>query len=153
MANTYSRIYIHLIFSVKGRGNLLEKPWRQEVFKYMTGIIAGKDQKSIIVNGIADHVHVFVGLSPSMKLSDLVREIKNNSSNFINKRNFLVGKFEWQEGYGAFSHSHSQIEMVYDYILKQEEHHKRKNFQEEYLSFLESFQIEYKEKYLFDWLN
>lgn len=119
----------------------------------MTGIIAGKDQKSIIVNGIADHVHVFVGLSPSMKLSDLVREIKNNSSNFINKRNFLVGKFEWQEGYSAFSHSHSQVERVYNYILKQEEHHKRKNFQEEYLSFLESFQIEYKEKYLFDWLD
>jgi putative transposase len=138
---------------VKGRGNFLQKSWRQEVFKYMMGIIAAKNQKSIIVNGVADHVHVFIGLSPIMKLSDLVREIKSNSSNFINKRNFLAGKFEWQEGYGAFSCSHSQVEKVYNYILNQEEHHKKKNFQEEYLSFLESFQIEYKEKYLFDWLD
>jgi REP element-mobilizing transposase RayT len=105
------------------------------------------------VNGVADHVHVFVGLKPSMNISDLVRDIKNNSSKFINEQKFLKGKFSWQEGYGAFSYAHSQIENVYQYILKQEEHHKKKTFKEEYLDFLQKFEIEYNEKYLFEWLE
>lgn len=105
------------------------------------------------MNGVADHVHVFVGLKPSMNISDLVRDIKNNSSKFINEQKFLKGKFSWQEGYGAFSYAHSQIENVYQYILKQEEHHKKKTFKEEYLDFLQKFEIEYNEKYLFEWLE
>jgi len=131
----------------------LEKTWRQEVFKYMAGIIKAKDQKPIIVNGTADHVHVFVGLKPSMSISDLIRDIKNNSSKFINEQGWVNGKFSWQEGYGVFSYAHSQIENVYQYILKQEEHHRRKTFRDEYLDFLQKFDVEYDEKYLFDWLN
>ena len=151
MANTFSQIYIQAVFSVKGRGNFLMKPWRDEVFKYMSGIIKGKGQKPIIVNGVEDHVHLFVGLKPSMSVSDLVRDVKNNTSNFINEQRFLRGKFSWQEGHGSFSYGHSQIEQVYQYILKQEEHHRKKTFKEEYLEFLRKFEIEYEERYLFDW--
>ncbi len=153
MPSTFSQIYIQYIFSVKGRENLLQKPWRDEVFKYISGIITGKNQKTIIVNGVTDHVHVFVGLQPAMRISDLVRDIKNNSTNFINEQKFLRGKFAWQEGYGAFSYSHSQIENVYQYITNQEKHHRKKTFKEEYIDFLHKFEIEYDEKYLFEWLD
>ena len=153
MASTYSQIYIQYVFAVKGRKNLLHKAWREEVFKYISGIIKAKDQKPIIVNGVADHVHVFVGLKPSMCISDLVRDIKNNSSKFINEQGWINGKFSWQEGYGAFSYAHSQIDNVYHYILNQEEHHRKKTFKEEYLEFLQKFEVEYDDKYLFDWLD
>jgi REP element-mobilizing transposase RayT len=151
MAGTFSQIYIQIVFAVNGRTNLLQKPWREEVFKYMAGIINGKNQKPIIVNGVANHVHLFVGLKPSMSVSDLVRDIKNNSSNFINDQKFVRGKFSWQEGFGSFSYSHSQIEQVYQYILNQEEHHRKKTFKEEYLDFLKKFEVDYDEKYLFEW--
>jgi len=153
MAGTFSQIYIQYVFAVKGRENLLLNPWRDEVFKYIAGIIKGKNQKPIIVNGVADHVHAFVGLIPSMNISDLIRDIKNNSSNFINERKYLKGKFSWQEGYGAFSYAHSQIESVYQYIANQEQHHKRKTFREEYIDFLKKFEIEFNEKYLFEWAD
>jgi REP element-mobilizing transposase RayT len=153
MAGTFSQIYIQYVFTVKGRQNLMQKPWRNEVFKYIAGIIKAKGQKSIIVNGVADHIHVFVGLRPSICISDLVRDIKNNSSKFINEQGWLKGKFSWQEGYGAFSYAHSQIENVYQYILNQEEHHRRKTFREEYLDFLQKFEVEYDKKYLFEWLD
>ncbi|MFN8432020.1 MAG: IS200/IS605 family transposase [Spirosomataceae bacterium] len=153
MANTYSQIYIQVVFAVKGRENLLQKSWRDEVFKYISGIIIQKGQKSIIVNGVSDHVHIFVGLKPDMPLSDLVRDIKSNSSKFINEKNFLKGKFEWQVGYGAFSYAHSQLDAVYQYILNQEEHHKKKTFKVEYLGFLEKFKVEYNDKYLFEWID
>jgi REP element-mobilizing transposase RayT len=151
MPNTYSQIYIQYVFAVQGRQNQLLKPWRDEVFKYISGIIKEKNQKPIIVNGVADHVHVFVGIKPSMNISNLVRDIKNSSSKFINEQKFIKSKFSWQEGYGAFSYAHSQIENVYQYILNQEEHHKKKTFKEEYLDFLQKFGIEYDEKYLFEW--
>ncbi len=153
MASTKTQIYIQYVFAVKGRENLLQKPWRDEVFKYMAGIIQGKNQKPIIVNGVADHVHVFVGLRPAMSISDLVRDIKNNSSNFINDHKFVKGKFSWQEGYGAFSYAHSQLNEVYQYIINQEEHHHKKSFKEEYLNFLQKFDIKYDERYLFDWME
>lgn len=153
MAGTFSQIYIQVVFAVKGRENLLQKPWRDEVFKYMAGIIKVKSQKPIIVNGVGDHVHLFIGLKPSMCLSDLVRDIKNNTTNFINNKKLIKSKFAWQEGYGAFSYSHSQMHIVYQYILNQEEHHRRKSFKEEYLEFLERFEIEHDEKYLFEWLD
>jgi putative transposase len=153
MSGTYSQIYIQYVFAVKGKQNLLKKPWRDEVFKYISGIIKAKNQKPIIVNGVEDHVHVFVGLKPSMCISDLVRDIKNNSSKFINEQKFLSVKFSWQEGYGVFSYSHSHIDSVYNYIANQEEHHKKRTFKEEYLDFLEKFQVEHNEKYLFDWLE
>ncbi len=112
-----------------------------------------KTKKSIIVNGMPDHIHAFIGLKPSMAASDLVRDIKNNSSNFINDNKFIKGKFCWQEGFGIFSYSHSQIQNVYNYILNQEEHHKKKTFKIEYLEYLKHFEIEYNEKYLFDWIE
>jgi len=153
MAGTYTQIYIQYVFAVKGRENLLQKHWRDEVFKYMAGIIKGKGQKPIIVNGVENHVHVFVGLKPSMSISDLVRDIKNNSTNFINEQKYVNKRFQWQEGYGAFSYAHSQINDVYQYILNQEAHHAKKTFHEEYLDFLQKFEIEYDERYLFDWLE
>ncbi|MBK8781950.1 MAG: IS200/IS605 family transposase [Anaerolineales bacterium] len=153
MANTYSQIYIQIVFAVQGRQNLLAKEWRQEVFKYMAGIIKNKGQKPIIVNGVDDHVHAFVGLKPAMALSDLVRDIKNNSSNFINDNHWAKGKFNWQEGYGAFSYSHSQVEDVYSYILNQEQHHTKQTFQDEYIGFLKKFEIEHDVKYLFEWIQ
>lgn len=153
MANTYSQIYIQIVFAVQGRQNLLAKEWRQEVFKYMSGIIKNKGQKPIIVNGVEDHVHAFVGSKPAMALSDLVRDIKNNSSKFINDNNWIKGKFNWQEGYGAFSYSHSQVEDVYNYILNQEQHHTKQTFQDEYMGFLKKFEIEHDVKYLFEWIQ
>ena len=152
-AGTFSQIYIQLVFVVKGRENLLKKDFREEVFRYMTGIIKAKGQKSIIVNGVEDHVHLFVGLKPSMKLSDLVRDVKNNTSNFINDKKFVKGHFAWQEGYGAFSYSQSHLERVYQYILNQEKHHEKKSFKKEYLELLEHFRIEYKDEFLFDFLE
>ena len=153
MAGTYSQIYIQVVFAVKGRENLIGKQWQTELHKYISGIIKAKEQKSIIVNGVADHIHGFIGLKPSMSISDLVRDIKNNSSKFINEKNWVKRKFQWQEGYGAFSYSHSQIEQVYNYILNQEEHHKKKTFKEEYIDFLNKFGIEHKPEYLFEWIE
>jgi REP element-mobilizing transposase RayT len=153
MAGTFSQLYIQTLFAVKGRENLIDKRWRDELCKYISGIITGKGQKSIIVNGVADHIHCFIGLKPSMSISDLMRDVKNNSSKFINEKGFIKGKFSWQEGYGAFSYSHSQIEQVYNYILNQEMHHQKKTFKDEYLEFLSRYEIDYKTDYLFDWLD
>ncbi len=153
MAGTYSQLYIQVVFAVKGRKNLISKEWRNELHKYISGIIKEKQQKPIIVNGVADHIHCFIGLKPTMPISDLVRDIKNNSSKFINERGFVEGKFQWQEGYGVFSYAHSQIDKVYNYILNQEEHHRKQTFKEEYLAFLKKFEVEHKEEFLFDWLE
>ena len=151
MPGTFSQLYIQIVFAVKGRENLISKNWSTVLHKYIAGIINGKNQKPIIVNGLPDHIHVFVGLRPAMAIADLVRDIKNNSSNFINERKFVKGKFSWQEGYGAFSYSHEQINKVYHYILNQEVHHQKLSFQEEYLTLLKEFDIAFEEKYLFEW--
>jgi len=153
MAGTFSQIYIQIVFAVKGRENLIGNSWKDELHKYISGIITNKGQKSIIVNGVSDHIHLFVGLKPSIAISDLVRDIKNNSGNFINDKKFVRGKFSWQKGHGTFSYAHSQIEQVYNYILNQEQHHHKKTFKEEYLYFLQKFEIEYNEKYLFEWIG
>ncbi len=152
MAGTFTQNYIQVVFAVKGRENLISKQWKNELHKYIAGIIKAKEQKSIIVNGVADHVHCFIGLKPSMALADLVRDIKNNSSKFVNEKGWVKGKFKWQEGYGAFSYAHSQIEQVYNYILNQEAHHEKKTFKEEYVDFLNKFEIEHKPEYLFEWI-
>jgi REP element-mobilizing transposase RayT len=153
MAGTFSQIYIQIVFAVKGRQNLISSDWKEELHKYIAGIIKGKDQKPIIVNGMPDHIHAFVGLKPSMSISDLARDIKNNSSKFVNEQRLVRGRFSWQEGYGAFSYSHSHIERVYNYILNQEKHHKRKMFREEYLELLDKFRVKYSEEYLFEWIE
>lgn len=153
MPSTYSQVYVQVVFAVKGRKNLIAKEWKDELYKYIAGIISGKGQKPIIVNGVADHIHIFIGLRPTAAISDLVRDIKNNSSNFINNSKFIQGHFSWQEGFGAFSYSHSQIDLVYKYILNQEQHHQKKTFREEYLDMLNKYGIEYQEKYLFEWID
>jgi len=153
MAGTYLQLYIHIVFAVKGRDNLIGDSWKNDLYKYICGIIKNKKQKPIIVNGVADHIHLLISLNSGTAISGLVRDIKNNSSNFINKNKFVKGKFHWQNGYGAFSYSQSQVTNVYDYILNQEKHHKRKTFKEEYQGLLKKFEIEYNEKYLFDWIT
>ena len=153
MPGTYSQVYLQVVFAVQGRDNLIAKSWKEDLNKYISGIITNKGQKSIIVNGMHDHIHAFIGLKPSMAVSDLVRDIKNNSSKFINKNRFVKGKFSWQKGYGVFSYSHSHIEQVYNYILNQEKHHRKRTFKEEYIEFLHKFQIEYDEQYLFEWID
>ena len=150
--NIFTNLY-PIVFAVKDRENLIKKNWKDELHKYVSGIIKAKEQKPIIVNGMPDHIHAFIGLRPSMAISDLVRDIKNNSSNFINDRKLVNGKFSWQEGYGASSYAHSQIDAVYNYILNQEEHHRKKTFREEYLDFLKKFEVQYNEKYLFEWIE
>lgn len=139
MAGTFSQIYIQIVFAVKGRKNLIQPEWKSSLFKYISGIIENKGHKSIIVNGVSDNVNIFVGMKPAMAISDLVRDIKNNSSNFINDQKFTKKKFPWQEGYGAFSYAHSQVGAVYNYILNQEQHHRKVSFKDEYHEFLKNF--------------
>ena len=153
MANTYSQIYIQIIFAVKGRENLIKKEKREELHKYITGIVSNRDQKLLAIFAMSDHVHILVGMKPNIALSDLVRDIKAGSSKFINENKWINGKFNWQEGYGGFSYSKSHLDNVIKYILNQEEHHKKQTFKEEYHSFLEKFKIEYNEKYLFEWIE
>ena len=153
MAGTFSQLYIHIVFAVKGRENLIGNTWKDDLHKYIAGIIKGKNQKPIIINGMPDHIHCFIGLKPTIAISDLVRDIKNNSSKFINDKKLVRGKFSWQEGYGAFSYSHSHIQDVYNYILNQKDHHKRKTFKEEYLELMKKFEIDYNENYLFKWID
>ncbi len=153
MANTYTQIYIHVVFAVQGRQNLIPEEHKEELHKYITGIVQNKKQKLIAINSMPDHSHIFIGMKPSLALSDLVRDIKNNSSNFINEKKWVRGKFNWQEGFGAFSYGHSQIEVVVKYIQNQEQYHTKKTFKEEYLEMLKKFDVEYDEKYLFKWVD
>lgn len=153
MANTYSQVYIQIVFAVKGRQNLIAKENREELHKFITGIVTNRDQKLLAIFAMPDHVHILVGMKPNISISDLVRDIKAGSSKFINDSKWINGKFNWQEGFGAFSYSKSNLDNVVKYILNQEEHHKKKTFKNEYLDFLEKFQIEYNEKYLFEWIE
>jgi putative transposase len=150
MANTYSQIYIQIVFAVAGRMNLIEKKWKDELYKYISGIIRNNDQKLIAIGGTENHIHILIGIKPTIALSDLVRDVKANSSRFVNEKKFAQGKFSWQQGFGAFSYSHSHLSDVIRYIQHQEEHHKTKNFKDEYLKFLKKYEVDYDEKYLFD---
>ena len=153
MANTYSQIYIQIVFAVKGRQNLIAKENREELHKFITGIVTNREQKLLSIFAMPDHVHILVGMKPSISISDLVRDIKAGSSKFINDSKWINGKFNWQEGFGAFSYSKSNLDNVVKYILNQEEHHKKRTFKEEYLNFLKKFEIEYDEKYVFEWIE
>ncbi|MEZ7506189.1 IS200/IS605 family transposase [Flavobacterium sp. Arc2] len=150
MANTYTQIYLHIVFSVKGRNNLISKKWKDELYKYITGIVTNEGQKLIAINGMPDHIHILIGLKPDKSLSDMVRDVKANSSRFINDKKWINGKFEWQTGFGAFSYNHSQLTNVINYIQNQEEHHKKKTFKEEYIEFLKAFDVDYKNEYIFE---
>ncbi|SIS78949.1 REP element-mobilizing transposase RayT [Chryseobacterium piscicola] len=153
MANTYTQIYIQIVFAVKGRQNLISKENREELHKFITGIVSNRGQKLFAVFAMPDHVHILVSINPNISISDLVRDIKAGSSKFINDKKWMTEKFNWQEGYGAFSYSKSNVDLVVKYILNQEEHHKNKSFKNEYLEFLEKFEIEYDSKYLFEWIE
>lgn len=149
----YTQLYIQIVFAVKNRKALLHKDIRPRVFEYISGIITGMNHKTIIVNGVSNHIHVFMGLNPVKSISETVYEIKRSSSLFINNERLCKSKFSWQEGYGAFSYEKSLVEIVYNYILNQEVHHKKLTFREEYIQFLEKFEIEYDERFLFDFME
>ena len=150
MADTYTQLYIHIVFAVKGRQSLIPKQHKEALHQYITRIITNKKQTVIRINSMPDHIHVLVGMTPDIALSDLVRDIKANSSKFINKKAWIGGRFEWQAGFGAFSYSHSQLDAVVRYIKNQEAHHSRQTFREEYLEFLKRFNVPYDPKYVFD---
>jgi REP element-mobilizing transposase RayT len=153
MANTYSQIYIQVVFAVEGRQNLIPQPHKEELHKFITGIVRERGQKLLAVHCMPDHTHVLIGLKPSMALSNVVRDVKNGSTNFINRKGWVVGRFGWQEGFGAFSYGHSQLTSIINYIRDQERHHARSSFAEEYARFLEKYEIEHDVQYLFKQLN
>lgn len=150
MANTYHQIYIQAVFAVKYRAAVLDKDWRASVFSVIGNIINETGCKTIIVNGVEDHVHCFFGLKPTISISELMKTVKAKSSKYINDNRFTLNRFEWQEGYGAFSYSNSQINVVFKYIKNQEKHHAKKTFKEEYVATLEEFQIPYDERFIFE---
>ena len=153
MANTYSQIYIQLIFAVHGRQSLISKFHREELQQFITGIVQKREQKMLSVFCMPDHTHLLIGLNPKTAVSDLVRDIKAGSSKYINDRHWLNRKFSWQAGFGAFSYSKSQIDRVVKYILNQEQHHHKSTFKEEYIDFLKKFEIEFDEKYFFEFID
>jgi REP element-mobilizing transposase RayT len=153
MANTYTQCYFHLVFAVKNRDALIRKVWKDELEKYITGIVQNNRHKMLAIGSMPDHIHILLGYNVNQLIPDLVEEIKTSSNSLIKGKKLSEFRFEWQKGYGAFTHSHSQIDIVAKYILSQEEHHKRKSFKEEYFDILEKNNVEFKEEYLFDFLN
>jgi REP element-mobilizing transposase RayT len=153
MAGSYSQIYIQVVFAVRSRESLIRPEWENELYKYISGIVQNKGQKMLAINGMPDHLHFFIGMRPSCCLSDLIREIKKSSNDYIKEQGFCKFQFNWQEGYGAFSYSHSQIGNVINYIANQKEHHKTKTFKEEYVEFLKKFNISFEEQFLFHWID
>jgi putative transposase len=149
MANTYTQIHIHFVFAVKFRHGIIQSKWKEDLYKYIAGIIQNNNHKLLAINGMPDHIHILIGLRPAQSISDLMKEVKQSSSKWINDNKLTDGHFEWQEGYGAFSYGKSQISQVINYIQNQELHHKKKTFKEEYLDFLEKFEIDYDEKFIF----
>jgi len=150
---TFTQLYIQLVFSPKHRDRLLIEQYRPRIFEYLSGITTNLGHKSIIINGVSDHVHLFLGLNPKISISETVKELKRSSGIFINEQRFFHDKFEWQEGYGGFSYGKSQVENVYNYIRNQEHHHQKRTFREEYLEFLKKYEIEFEEQYLFEFFD
>ncbi len=150
MASTYTQIYIHTVMVVKGRMNHISPEWKNQLCKYITGIVLHKKCKVMVINGMHDHLHILLSIGPDRALSDLMRDIKANSSRWINEKRYISGKFEWQTGFGAFSVSKSQVEKVARYIEKQEVHHRKKTFREEYVGFLQAYSVDYKAEFIFE---
>lgn len=149
MANTYTQIHIQLVFVVKFRNGLISLSWKEELYKYIAGIISENNHKLLAINGMPDHLHIFVGLRPTQSISDLCMRVKASSSKWINSKGFLKCRFEWQEGFGAFSYSKVEVPKIINYIRNQETHHKSKSFKEEYEKFLKDFEVDYEERYIF----
>ena len=148
MPNTYTQIHLQLVFAVKFRAAVIEPHWKNELYKYITGIITTQGHKLISINGVADHVHILIGFKTHQSLSELLQDIKGSSSKWINDRKLTRSKFAWQSGYGAFSYSHSDLPRVIRYIENQEAHHKKIEFVSEYKAFLDAYEIAYDERYL-----
>ena len=149
MANTYHQIYIQTVFPVKYRNSVIDKTWKEQLCAVMGNLINEDGCKTMLVNGVEDHVHCFFGLKPSISVSDLMKNVKAKSSKWVNEQKLTKERFEWQDGFGAFSYGHSQINNVFQYIKNQEEHHRTKTFKEEYLKFLDIFEVPYEERYIF----
>jgi REP-associated tyrosine transposase len=153
MASTFSQIYIQTVFAVSNRMSLIRPKFKEDLQKYITGIVRNQGQKLISINGMPDHLHILIGLKPSIALADLVRDIKADSSTYVNKNRWVRGKFSWQEGYGAFSYGHSQLDTIISYIQNQEKHHSRRSFKNEYVGLLRKFDIAFADKYVFDFIE
>lgn len=149
MPNTFTQVHIHVVFTVQNRECIIRDLWREELYKYIAGIIRAQQHKLIAINGMPDHLHILFGMRPTQSLSELLQDIKGNSSKWINDKKFIAGRFSWQEGYAAFSYSKSQLPQVITYIENQQTHHKKKTFIEEYKEFLDAFGVEYNERYIF----
>ena len=149
MANTYHQIYLQIVFAVKYRNAIIDKSWGSELHAVVGNLINEAGCKNIIVNGVEDHLHCLVGLKPVVSVSELMKSVKSKSSKYINDHSLTESRFEWQEGYGVFSYSQSQVYKVYNYIQNQEAHHKKQSLRDEYLEFLKKFKIEYDQKYIF----
>ncbi len=150
MANTYTQIHIQTVFTVQNRDCIIKKAWKDELYKYISGIIQNHGHKVLAINGMPDHIHIFFGMRPTQSLSDLMQDIKGDSSKWIKQKGFVKVRFAWQEGYGAFSYSKSHVDSVIDYIKNQDIHHRKKTFIEEYHDFLEKFEVDYDERYVFE---
>lgn len=150
MANSYTQLYIQIVFAVKGRQNLISPQHKEELQKYITGIILERKSKLLAISCMPDHTHIFIGYKPTIPLPDLVRDIKAVSSKFINEHEWVIGKFNWQEGYGAFSYAQSQLTNVIQYINNQEKHHLKRNFKQEYIELLKRFEVFFEEQYIFE---
>jgi REP element-mobilizing transposase RayT len=148
MANTFTQIYLHLVFAVQNRISLICPEWKDELYKYITGIVQNNNHKLIAINGMPNHLHIAVGYKPHQLIPDLLQDIKGNSSKWINEKRFVKGRFNWQAGYGAFSFSHSHIDAVSKYIINQEMHHKKQTFKEEYIEMLKKYDVPFDEKYI-----
>lgn len=148
MANTFTQIYLQFVFAVQDRVSLIQPEWKEDLYQYITGIVQNNRHKLIAINGTANHIHIFIGYKPHQLIPDLLQDIKGDSSKWIHKKRFVYGKFQWQEGYGAFSYAHSQIAAVARYIENQEKHHRGMNFDAEYRELLKRFEIPFDEKYL-----
>jgi putative transposase len=153
MSNTFSQMYVQIVFAVQGRLNLMPAEHRQELHKYICGIVNKRDQKPLSIFCMPNHLHLLVGFKPSVAISDLVRDIKAGSSKFINDNHWINNKFHWQDGFGAFTYSRNQIDNVIKYILNQEQHHLKTSFRNEYIGLLKEFEIEFDEKYLFEFYD
>ncbi|MFN8320052.1 MAG: IS200/IS605 family transposase [Saprospiraceae bacterium] len=153
MPSTFSQIYIQIVLAVRNRECVIHPSWEEELYKYITGIVKKKDQHLLAINGMPDHIHFLIRIRPSCSLSDLMREVKKSTNEFINESKFTKHKFYWQEGYGAFSYSQYEVDKIINYIKNQKEHHMKKSFKAEYLSLLHDFQIEFKDEYLFEWIE
>ena len=149
MTNTYTQIHIHAIFAVKGRQSVISKRWRDQLYKYISAVIQNNGHKMLQINGMPDHLHILFGMRPTESVSDLMKEVKQSSSRWINRNHMVAGRFSWQEGYGAFSHSKTELPRVMEYIQRQEEDHGVVSFRQEYIELLQSHHIEFNDQYIF----